>query len=152
MHYICFGKHLKLLEASYGCHVVNELKAEKLQTNPIIRFFSFLFQKFCITHMSHMIWGILYINFLNLYNSRNHMRLSKSNADMWEEIFDTNSTEIDCLVEKFLKNFGKRLIDRENSYQQFLRFENDFWLKFVKIYFILDICRRTRRLNASSMI
>ena len=80
------------------------------------------------------------------------MRLSKSNADMWEEIFDTNSTEIDCLVEKFLKNFGKRLIDRENSYQQFLRFENDFWLKFVKIYFILDICRRTRRLKASSMI
>ena len=77
--------------------------------------------------MTHMIFGILYINFLNLYNSRTHMRLSKSNADMWEEIFDTNSTEIDCLVEKFLKNFGKRLIDRKNSYQQFLRFENDFW-------------------------
>ena len=63
------------------------------------------------------------------------MRLSQSNADMWEEIFDTNSTEIDCLVEKFLKNFGKRLIDRKNSYQQFLRFENDFKLKFVILYF-----------------
>ena len=68
--------------------------------------------------------------FSQYLKSRNHMRLSKSNADMWQEIFDTNTAEIDCLLEKFLKNFGKRLKDRKNSYHQFLRFENDSQLTF----------------------
>ena len=84
--------------------------------------------------------GYIIYKFSQSVEFRNHMRLSKSNADMWEEIFDTNSAELDCLVENFLKNFGKRLKDRKNSYQQVLRFENNFSLKFVKIYFILDIC------------
>ena len=53
--------------------------------------------------------GYIIYQFPQSVYSRNHMRLSQSNADMWEEIFDTNSTEIDCLVEKFLKNFGKNL-------------------------------------------